>query len=573
MSLDNEQSKVIQGRFHLTRKLGAGSFGEIFEAKDLKTNKLYACKAESLRTKHPQLRLEYQIYRSLQSSKHFVRVWGYVTHYNHQIMIMDKLGDSLEQLFTSCGRKFSIRCVCSIAIQILSRIEELHKHNYLHRDIKPDNFLIGHTQNGDLTSKEAGKIYMIDLGLGKVWKEGGRHIPEKHGKRLIGTPRYASINTHFGHEQSRRDDLESLGYMLMYFAHGQLPWQGLRGQTKEEKYQKIGHKKRDTHLDELCRGYPREFREYLEATQKLGFQDDPPYEQYRLWFENVLKRQKPPTTPFDFDWQTKAHNKQIKSSRLKHSGSGNNGSSHKRGVKQRQHQQAQQAQPQRTNVRRSSNRNNISIQQRQQQRQVTTTPIIPQQITSGYPPNNGGNNTTSGHRNNGHYPSTRAHHSSTRQRTTGAPTSGPPRNTTTTNYNQQQQAPNNNNEESECNFCGLSDISFIENEENLDLHYWQSCPMLTSCKLCEQVIEIATLHEHILTECESKIKHRLCQKCNIPYSIQDNNNHKCVVDKNNNPNTNICPLCLSDIGESINCWKQHLLKYPGCKSNPRPLMQ
>ena len=112
---------------------------------------------------------------------------------------MDKLGDSLEQLFTSCGRKFTIRCVCAIAIQILSRIEELHKHNYLHRDIKPDNFLIGHTPNGDLTSKEAGKIYMIDLGLGKVWKEGGRHIPEKHGKRLIGTPRYASINTHFGH--------------------------------------------------------------------------------------------------------------------------------------------------------------------------------------------------------------------------------------------------------------------------------------------------------------------------------------------------------------------------------------
>lgn len=152
---------------------------------------------------------------------HFILILFY-------IQIMDKLGDSLEQLFTSCGRKFSIRCVCAIAIQILSRIEELHKHNYLHRDIKPDNFLIGHTPNGDLQSKEAGKIYMIDLGLGKVWKEGGRHIPEKHGKRLIGTPRYASINTHFGHEQSRRDDLESLGYMLMYFAHGHLPWQGLR---------------------------------------------------------------------------------------------------------------------------------------------------------------------------------------------------------------------------------------------------------------------------------------------------------------------------------------------------------
>ena len=112
---------------------------------------------------------------------------------------MDKLGDSLEQLFTACGRKFSIRCVCQIAIQILHRIEELHKHNYLHRDIKPDNFLIGHSPGGKMTHEEAGKIYMIDLGLGKVWKEGGRHIPEKTGKRLIGTPRYASINTHFGY--------------------------------------------------------------------------------------------------------------------------------------------------------------------------------------------------------------------------------------------------------------------------------------------------------------------------------------------------------------------------------------
>eukprot|EP00484_Ammonia_sp_Unknown_P023891 CAMPEP_0197035166 /NCGR_PEP_ID=MMETSP1384-20130603/13036_1 /TAXON_ID=29189 /ORGANISM="Ammonia sp." /LENGTH=747 /DNA_ID=CAMNT_0042465191 /DNA_START=238 /DNA_END=2481 /DNA_ORIENTATION=+ len=313
MSLDNEASKVIQGRFHLIKKLGAGSFGEIFEAKDLKTGKLYACKAESIRSKHPQLRLEYNIYRALQQSKYFVRVWGFVTHYNHQIMIMDKLGESLEQLFTSCGRKFSIHCVCQIAIQILSRIEELHKHDYLHRDIKPDNFLIGHVPSGDLTKPEASKIYMIDLGLGKVWKENGRHIAEKTGKRLIGTPRYASINTHFGTEQSRRDDLESLGYMLMYFAHGHLPWQGLRGDTKEEKYHKIGKKKDQTPLKELCAGYPEQFKKYLKHTKSLGFQEDPPYDQYRAWFKEVLINH-PATGPFKFDWQNKYYQKKYATS-------------------------------------------------------------------------------------------------------------------------------------------------------------------------------------------------------------------------------------------------------------------
>lgn len=233
---------VIHRRFQLSKKLGAGSFGEIFEVRDLRTQKIYACKAESTLTKHPQLRLEYDIYTCLmRRNSNFLKVYGLVKHNNHFIMLMDKLGDSLEQLFNHCGRRFSIPCVCLIAIQILNRIEELHQAYYLHRDIKPDNFLIG---SSDKMSPEASRIYMIDLGLGKLWNENGRHIPERHGKRLIGTPRYASINTHYGLEQSRRDDMESLGYMLIYFANGQLPWQGLKGQTKEDKYQKIGEKKK-----------------------------------------------------------------------------------------------------------------------------------------------------------------------------------------------------------------------------------------------------------------------------------------------------------------------------------------
>jgi len=144
-----------------------------------------------------------------------------------------------------------------------------------------------------------------------------------------------------------------------------------------------------------------------------------------------------------------------------------------------------------------------------------------------------------------------------------------------------QQAMHEEEEEEEeeqedvCNFCGLRDKSFVENEENLDLHYWQSCPMLTSCKLCEQVIEIATLHEHILTECESGIKHQVCNKCNIPFPAQQLHQHQQHCNENGGHDVVKCPLCLLNISgsDAAQSWKQHLLKYPGCKANPRPLLQ
>merc|ERR1712129_595362 len=139
-------------------------------------------------------------------------------------------------------------------------------------------------------------------------------------------------------------------------------------------------------------------------------------------------------------------------------------------------------------------------------------------------------------------------------------------------YQQQQEIDvdegDDDEQEDVCNFCGLRDQSFLENEENLDLHYWQSCPMLTSCKLCEQVIEIATLHEHILNECESGIQHQMCRECNVPYPVNSNEPHtKC-------PSPGIkCPLCLCVISaDTPEAWKKHLLSYPGCKANPRPVV-
>jgi casein kinase 1 len=127
----------------------------------------------------------------------------------------------------------------------------LHSRHIIHRDIKPDNFLIG-------TGKKKHQLYIIDFGLAKRFRDPktGEHIPYKDGKSLTGTARYASTYTHLGIEQSRRDDLEAIGYVLMYLNRGDLPWQGLRAKNKKEKYQKIMEKKISTSLEDLCKTYP-----------------------------------------------------------------------------------------------------------------------------------------------------------------------------------------------------------------------------------------------------------------------------------------------------------------------------
>ena len=163
-------------------------------------------------------------------------------------MVMDTLGCSLEELFRKCGRKFSLKTVLMLADQMIQRIEYIHSRLYLHRDIKPDNFLMG-------LSKRQHYVYVIDFGLTKRYRDSrtGQHIPYKDGKSLTGTARYASLNTHIGIEQSRRDDLECLGFVLLYFLMGGLPWQGVKAKTRTEKYEIIKNMKLKIPIEELIK--------------------------------------------------------------------------------------------------------------------------------------------------------------------------------------------------------------------------------------------------------------------------------------------------------------------------------
>lgn len=200
-------------------------------------------------------------------------------------MVMDLLGPSLEDLFTFCKRKFSLKTVCMIADQMIQRIEFLHNNHFIHRDLKPDNFLVG-------IQKKQHLVYLIDFGLAKRYRDPktGEHISYRDNKSLTGTARYASVNTHLGIEQSRRDDLESLGQILVYFLKGSLPWQGLQAKTKDDKYNKIKEKKVSTTVEALTRGLPDEIGQYMNYCRNLKFEEKPDYQYLRKLFKDIMQK-------------------------------------------------------------------------------------------------------------------------------------------------------------------------------------------------------------------------------------------------------------------------------------------
>ena len=185
-----------------------------------------------------------------------------------------------------------------LADQMITRVEYIHAKNFLHRDIKPDNFLIG--LNRKMTC-----VYIIDFGLTKKYRDPKtqQHIPYREGKSLTGTARYTSINTHLGIEQSRRDDLEGLGYVFFYFLKGSLPWQGLPAQNKKEKYEKIMERKISTPTETLCRGFPLEFMNYINYCRNLRFEDRPDYSYLKRMFKELFFRENY-TNDQIYDWSS-----------------------------------------------------------------------------------------------------------------------------------------------------------------------------------------------------------------------------------------------------------------------------
>ena len=199
--------------------------------------------------------MEYQILKEIQGDG-IPKVYKLHHGHKHNYLLMQLLGKSLDKLFTDTNRKFSIKTVSQIAYQMVQRIEYVHSKGYIHRDIKPGNFLIG-------KNMESKKIYIIDFGLSKKYiDKNNNHIIYKEGKGLTGTARYVSLNTHYGIEQSRRDDIEVIAYNLIYFDKGKLPWKGVRTKNKKEKNKKLWNIKRNIYLKNCVMPYLKNFLLY-----------------------------------------------------------------------------------------------------------------------------------------------------------------------------------------------------------------------------------------------------------------------------------------------------------------------
>ncbi|KAM0792282.1 Casein kinase I 2, variant 2 [Microbotryomycetes sp. NB124-2] len=282
----SSSSAVVGVQYRPIRKIGEGSFGVIFEGTNLLNSQTVAIKFEPRKSDAPQLRDEYRTYKILQGCVGIPQVYYFGQEGLHNILVIDLLGPSLEDLFDMCGRKFSTKTVVMIAKQMITRIQAVHERCLIYRDIKPDNFLIGRPG-----TKTANLVHLIDFGMAKQYRDPKtkQHIPYRERKSLSGTARYMSINTHLGREQSRRDDLESLGHVFMYFLRGSLPWQGLKAATNKQKYEKIGEKKQSTPIKDLTEGLPQEFGIFLNYVRKLGFEETPDYDFLRDLLGKVLK--------------------------------------------------------------------------------------------------------------------------------------------------------------------------------------------------------------------------------------------------------------------------------------------
>lgn len=288
---------MVGPSFRVGRKIGSGNFGEIRLGKNLYTNEHVAIKLESTRSRTPQLNVEYRHYMKLGQHEGVPLCHYFGPCQTDNALVIELLGPSLEDLFNLCGRKFTVKCVCMIALQVITRIEYVHSKHLIYRDVKPENFLIGRQpRNRDI-------IHIIDFGLAKEYidPDTNKHIPYREHKSLTGTARYMSTNTHMGKEQSRRDDLEALGHMFMYFLRGSLPWQGLRADTLKERYQKIGDTKRATPIETLCGGFPEEFATYLSKARKLDFFQEPDYSDMRGLFTGLMDRRNY-LCDWRFDW-------------------------------------------------------------------------------------------------------------------------------------------------------------------------------------------------------------------------------------------------------------------------------
>ena len=278
-----KKNEILFKKYKVIKKLGSGSFGDIYLGISLLNNSYVAIKTETKKIPNQHLETEaYFLYLLKSVGIPEILSFGKTKDYN--ILIEPFLGKSLYQLYEENNRYFRTKDICLMGIQILDRLEWIHSKNIIHRDIKPDNFLIG--------NKDPNTIYLIDFGLSSKYRSSktGKHKKFGFTGKLTGTTKYSSANTIRGVEQSRKDDLISVAYMIIFFMKGNLPWQDIDSEDEVNKFTKIYLMKKNIKESELCAGLPVEIYKFLKYVQNLDFEEKPNYDYLRSLFIDLLKK-------------------------------------------------------------------------------------------------------------------------------------------------------------------------------------------------------------------------------------------------------------------------------------------
>lgn len=273
-----KDGEILGNRFLVLNQIGKGGFGSVHLAYDKGLKKAIALKVESSRHPKQYLAKEREIYSLLNGLKCFPRMHFFGTDGLWNYLALDLLGDSLENRFNKNNRKFQPLQLASFAYQMINIIEHLHNIGYIHRDLKPHNFMLG-------CGKNKNKLYLIDFGLAKSYlNPNGTHVENTALAPIVGTREFISLNAHSRRVLSRRDDMESIGYILAYLNTGDLPWT-----TSRNRMDRVYERKLWTPLHVLFQGLPEEFSIYMIYCLKLLFDQTPEYELYKSLFKKLIR--------------------------------------------------------------------------------------------------------------------------------------------------------------------------------------------------------------------------------------------------------------------------------------------